>query len=158
MEPGANVPTLIFGTVYDSHSGAPIHGATVTLSGYPPEDSTAMSTDASGNYVVQFQSEPELPGTATLIASCSGYRTSTPHILTNIVEFSFFQQNFSLTPVGALKGKLFDAATKTSFSGRKGTLSDMSHGDGSVLKLEYCPDGETCRANSDANLKNLDNG
>ena len=100
----SNVPTLIFGTVYDSHSGAPINGATVTLSGYPPGDSTAMSTDASGNYVFPFQSEPESPGTATLIASCSGYRTSTPHTLTHIVEFSFFQQNFSLTPVGALKG------------------------------------------------------
>ena len=128
MGPGPDVPTLIFGTVYDSHSGVPIHGATVTLSGYAPDDSTVMSTDASGNYVFQFQSEPESPGTAKLIASCSGYRTSTPHTLTNIVEFSFFQQNFSLTPVGALKGKLFDAATKTSFCGRKGTLSDMSHG------------------------------
>jgi carboxypeptidase family protein len=136
MGPGPNVPILILGTVYDSHSGAPIHGATVTLSGYPPDDSTAMSTDASGNYVFQFQSEPEWPGTATLIASCPGYRTSTPYTLTNIVEFGFFQQNFSLNPVGALKGKLFDAPTKTAILGAKvsaGTLSNMSHGDGSYL-------------------------
>ena len=104
MGPGRDLPTLIFGTVYDSHLGIPIHGATVTVSGYAPDDSTAMSTGASGNYVFEFQSEPKSLGTATLIASCPGYRTSTPHTLTNIVEFSFFQLNFSLTRVGALKG------------------------------------------------------
>jgi hypothetical protein len=27
-----------------------------------------------------------------------------------------------------------------------------------VFKVEYCPDGETCRANGDRNWKNLDNG
>ena len=119
MGPGLNVPALIFGSVSNSHSGAPIHGATVTLSGYLPGHSIAMSTDASGNYRFQFQSEPESIGTGTLIASCSGYRTSTPHTLTNMVEFGFFQQNFSLTPVGALKGSSSTLLRRPAFLGAK---------------------------------------
>jgi hypothetical protein len=108
------------GTITDGTTGAPVAGATLTLSGAA---TISAVTDASGNY--QLAGLPT--GTVTITVSASGYDplTATTALATNTVTlFSPSLYSAGTTPTTAtLQGQVADAATGQPIGGATMTVA-----------------------------------